>query len=227
MASVDHTVMVFKNGVWLKNQHTYNENDEFIEYCPFKYGRDGNIHTIGESYIWDDITWYHGEHNAYYERAGGYGRGVGLMWRIKWLFHIKKFSFYEREIGEWKRGDERLYIYHDPSDQCYVSFYKDMSGDTYIVLGGYGHHCNVYTHFMHRGYGAEFEEKMAYEAYEWCVDDVLEEMADYIFKGFWESEDGRVELQRVFGVGLKEDSWLRSMIDCEIRNRESTDTGDE
>lgn len=211
MAAIDHTVIVFKNGKWMKEPYSFDENDEYINHCPFKYGRDGNIHTVNGEEIWDEIKWhYRDEEHAFYTRAGGTGKGVGLLWRLKWWFHVMEFQYYEKEIGEWKKDSEELYIYHDPLDQCYVSFYKNET-DTYIVLGGYGHNCNVYAHFMNRGYGDEFEEKMAYEAYEWCIDDILEEVADAVFDGFWESENGRKALQKVFGVGL-EDGFLKNMV---------------
>lgn len=218
MAAIDHTVIVFKNGEWMKEPYLYDENDDYINHCPFDYGRDGNIHTINGKRIWDDITWYRDPGNAYYERAGWNSKHASLLARLKWFFHIMNFVCYEREVGVLRTQDEELYIYRNSIEQCYVSFYNDSKGDTYIVLGGYGHHNNVYTHFMHRGYGEEFEEKMAYEAYEWCVDDVLEMIADDIFEGYWESEDGRLLLQKTFGVGLK-DGYLKSCIEAGIRNR--------
>ena len=211
MAAIDHTVMVFKNGIWMKDQDTLNENGEFIDHCPFMYGRDGNIHMVNDDDIWTEITWYRDEYDAIYQRDGARGKYARLLARIKWWLHITERVGYEKEVGVWKKDNIELYIYRDPRNQCYVSFYKDTT-DTYIVLGGYGHHANVYTHFMGRGYGDEFEEKMAYEAYEWCVDDVLVEVAESIYKDFWVNYDAQKALQRTFGVGLKEDSWLRGRV---------------
>lgn len=69
---------------------------------------------------------------------------------------------------------------------------------TFIVLGGYGHHANVYAHFMHRGYGIEFERKMAQEAFDWCVRDVLKSVADLISDDLETEDELRRTLQKVF-----------------------------
>ena len=56
-----------------------------------------------------------------------------------------------------------------------VTFY--MNGDeSYVLLGGYGHWRNPYTHFFHRGYGEVFERQMGKECYEWLCEDVLSDL---------------------------------------------------
>lgn len=198
MAAIDHTVIVFKNGKWLE--------DVDYESLPFEFGRDGNIHSVEMSTIksqetdgwcmtwdvdglmtsiWDKIKWYRYEYDAWYMREG-LSKMTRFNWRqIKCLFQwiTRKLSdpVYETEVGVWQDAETEVYIWHEPMKETYVSFYKDKAtGDTYIVLGGYGHHANVYTHFMHRGYGKEFERKMAQEAFDWCGTEVLGAIADHI-----------------------------------------------
>lgn len=38
MASIDHTIIVFKNGKWLE--------DVDYDSLPFEFSRDGNIHSL-------------------------------------------------------------------------------------------------------------------------------------------------------------------------------------
>lgn len=45
-----------------------------------------------------------------------------------------------------------------------------------MLLGGYGHWRNPYTHFFHRGYGEVFERQMGKECYEWLCEDVLSDL---------------------------------------------------
>ena len=191
MAAIDHTVIVYKNGDYLKDPDTYDENGDFINFCPFDYSRDGVITSIYEEdgtkieVFWSDIKWYHNEYDAIYERAGIHGaRLFPITWWklleiLQWKLHIMRLSCYRREVGAWKYGDVEIYFYRDDLRETYVSFYKD-SEDTYVLLGGYGHHENPYTHFMHRGYGDEFESKMAVEAYQWLCRDILRVVAENI-----------------------------------------------
>lgn len=187
MAAIDHTDIVFKNGKWMKTTYYINENDEYINLLPFEYGRDGNIHTINGKYIYDDVVWYRDEYDRLYERKGIkkiYNRFniASILNRFNWIFRRMDHVCYRQEVGMYGHGGTELYIYHDPLNRSYASFYTDGI-DTYIVLAGYGHHANVYTHFMARGYGDEFEEKMAKEAYEWLCKDVLAGIVDAISFG--------------------------------------------
>ena len=191
MAAIDHTVIVYKNGDYLKDPDTYDENGDFINLCPFDYSRDGVITAIYEEdgtkieVLWSDIKWYHDEYDAIYERAGIHGAPLFPIawWKlveiVQWKLHIMRLSCYRREVGVWKYGDVEIYFYRDDLRETYVSFYKD-SEDTYVLLGGYGHHENPYTHFMHRGYGDEFESKMAVEAYQWLCRDILRVVGESI-----------------------------------------------
>lgn len=195
MAAIDHTVIVYKNGDYLKDPDTYDENGDFINLCPFDYSRDGEITAIYEEdgtkieVLWSDIKWYHDEYDAIYEREGICGAPLfpitwwKLVKTVQWKLHAMRKSCYIKDVGVWKYGDVEIYFYRDDLRETYVSFYKD-SEDTYVLLGGYGHLENPYTHFMHRGYGDEFESKMAAEAYQWLCMDILRVVGESIY-GIW------------------------------------------
>lgn len=199
MAYIDHTTIVFKNGEWMKEPYTFDENDKYVNICPFEYGRDGNIHTVNGIDIRDGITWYRDEYDAVYERDGierTYRLNMHvIVERIKWMLHFKRFVCYRKEVGIWCKDDTEIHIYHDELNQSYVSFY-DNGTDTYIVIGGYGHWGNVYAHFMSRGYGDEFEEKMAQEAFQWACNNIVVDISESICGGSWELEEDFVNRMR-------------------------------
>lgn len=206
MAAIDHTQIVFKNGKWMKETFTYDEGDNYVDLVPFKYTRDGAIYSYStdDDYVYfvDKIEWYHDEYDAVYERDGiknvynKWGLWDIVNW-IKWKLRWMKLIDYEVEIGTYKDDNVEVYIYRDPFKQSYVSFYRDKT-DTYVVLGGYGRHNNVYCHFMGRGYGDEFEEKMAVEALEWCLREPLKSVVEALYQGVWEREDHLRALKLVF-----------------------------
>ena len=191
MAAIDHTVIVYKNGEYFKDHIKRDEDGSYVDLCPFRYSRDGVItalcHGDGTKteILFSDIKWYHDEYDAIYERAGIYGAPLfpitwwKLLKILQWKLHIMKRACYAQEVGVWKSGDVEIYFYRNEPMRTYVSFYKD-SKDTYVLLGGYGHHKNPYTHFMHRGYGDEFESKMAAEAYQWLCRDILRVVGESI-----------------------------------------------
>ena len=207
MAGIDHTVIVFKNGKWMKEPYTFDEEDNYVNLCPFEYGRDGNIHTVNGEKFWDQIRWYRDEYDAIYERDGWRNWSTvrktpyGIWAWLKYRLHFMHKIGYRKEVGVWTDADAdhryEVYIYHDEPNQSYVSFYNSgVDGDTYIVLGGYGHWKNVYTHFMARGYGDEFEEKMAAEAYRWACDKIMVDISESICDGSWEREEDFVNDMR-------------------------------
>jgi hypothetical protein len=161
--------------------------------------------------IWDEIKWYRYEYDAWYMREG-FSKLTRFNWRrIKCLFQwiTRKLSdpVYGAEVGTWQDALTEVYIWHEPMKESYVSFYRDkITNDTYIVLGGYGHHANVYAHFMHRGYGKEFERKMAQEAFDWCSRDVLRCVADYIRTDLDAKDELYRALQKSFCVGHEEEN---------------------
>lgn len=208
MAAIDHTVIVYKNGEHLKEPYTYDDEGNYINKCPFDYSRDGEItHVISpegklESIV-GETKWYRDEYDSVYERDGikDISR-FRFSWytiaqAIKWKLHLMKRVCYKHEIGVWKTGDKEVYIYKSDLKHVYISFYKD-STDTYVVLGGYGNYENPYTHFMDRGYGNEFEKKMAVEAYSWLCRYILEYISDALHGNLEEADDWCRKMRRVF-----------------------------
>lgn len=193
MAAIDHTVICYKNGEYVKDPFVFDEDGAYLNICPFDYSRDGEITAIYEDdgskieVLWSDIKWYHDEYDAIYEREGIDGAPLFPItwWKLikilQWKLHIMRRSCYTRDVGVWRSGDVEIYFYRDVLRETYVSFYKD-SKDTYVLLGGYGHHKNPYTHFMNRGYGDEFESKMAVEAYQWLCRDILRVVVESIYE---------------------------------------------
>ena len=148
MAGIDHTIIAFKNGKLMKDTVRFTEDDQCISLIPFSYNRDGLIlgYDLGKSHSYP-----------------------GRNWREKLA------AFLSRSDDE-----DKFYSYVDKNVEiilcilpdCNVTFYLD-SQNTYVMLGGYGHYHNPYTHFYERGYGEEFELKMATECYEWLCEIVL------------------------------------------------------
>ena len=148
MAGIDHTIIAFKNGRLMKNTVQFTEDDQCISLIPFSYNRDGQI--LG------------------YDLGHGYSYAL-RNWREKLAALLAKaedddmfFSYVDKNV------EIILCVLRD----CNVTFYLD-SRNTYVMLGGYGHYRNPYTHFYGRGYGEDFELKMATECYEWLCETVL------------------------------------------------------
>ena len=205
MAATDHTVIVYKNGEYFKEPYNWVD-DIYFNLCPFDYTRDGEItHVVSPEgklkSIVEETKWYRDEDRALYERDGiGNISRFRLSWwtimqAIKWKLHLMRRVCYETEVGMWKSGDVEVYIYLNNAKMTCVSFYKDVT-DTYVVLGGYGHYENPYTHFMSRGYGDEFEEKMATEAYQWLCSDILSFVSTSIFDNWQKTDEWFHEMQQ-------------------------------
>ena len=213
MATIDHTVIVYKNGEYVRDPFLFNGDGVHLNLCPFDYTRDGEITAIYEKdgtkieVLRSDIKWHHDEYDAIYERAGIHGaRLFPITWWkllkiLQWKLHIMRRSCYVRDVGVWRSGDVEIYFYRNIPGSTYVSFYKD-STDTYVLLGGYGHLKNPYTHFMRRGYGDEFESKMAAEAYQWLCRDVLRAVADNIFDTWDEASTWLVKTREDFNYKM-------------------------
>ena len=82
----------------------------------------------------------------------------------------------------WFKNEHRLIISQHTEDYCLTFYFNLDTKDSWVVLGGYGHYTNPYTHFYHRGYGEEFEKKMAHEAYNWICERLLPDLLDYCFR---------------------------------------------
>lgn len=204
MAMIDHTTIVFKNGKLVTKLYEENDDGSFTWLLPFDYGRDGNIREINGICIEDQIKWHYDDYDVIYQRAG-----MRRMWCVtsiyawiewfKWKLHIMERFECTQRVGVYNVEDVHLYIYHQPLKQYYVSFYRD-GVDSYVVLGGYGHHQNVYTHFYERGYGEEFELEMCLEAYRWCMDDVANHLVHAIVNAdVYEMDASINNFKKMFG----------------------------
>ena len=212
MASIDHTCIVFKNGKYLPDHLTWkwDENENFVSLLPFEHNRDGKIIMVRDPFgklvdIQESTGWYRDEYDAIYTRAGyrqlfgGVRFTLGNVWSwLKYHLHIMEKDGYRKEVGTIRIGGTEVYIYHNDLKESYVSFYRDAS-DTYVVIGGYGHYQNVYCHFMARGYGMAFEEKMASEAYQWACEDVLSIIGDSVYENWQDSEAFTDRMRKIFG----------------------------
>jgi hypothetical protein len=198
MASVDHTIIGFKNGKLLENLYfvkfgekqvvdengdTYNEF--FVEaeknFIPFDYNRDGLITFEGgytEKYmdIYPELGFWEKGKKPRDRRAKRYMKKC-LKQRKQYEKALTTYSVemptnYRTRYGYLKDNEKEVIVVI--TENYNVTFYF-TENDSYILLGGYGHHANPYTHFYHRGYSKRFERKMCRECYNWLCEDVLEE----------------------------------------------------
>ena len=84
------------------------------------------------------------------------------------------------------------------TEELNAIFYVN-GNDSYVMIGGYGHYANPYSHFFGRGYGETFERKMAKECYEYLMETILPEALRHLslFKGA-EQENGYLGLWEKF-----------------------------
>lgn len=90
--------------------------------------------------------------------------------------YIPKLKTIIKEYGKFKYGydkelDVEIIVYE--CDDYNVIFYADHD-DSYIMLGGYGHMQNPYTHFYDRGLPEEVECLLMSECFEWLMTDVMD-----------------------------------------------------
>lgn len=151
MAGIDHTIIAFHNGKLMRSLIA-EEGTSFRSLIPFEYSRDAELQGI-------KLDEFHDVDEDFSSN------------RIANVF-IKKFgNWIDREqVGYLKDVNKEIVILN--SLDCNAIFYADTK-DTYILIGGYGHYRNSYTHFYGRGYGEEFERRMAKECFEWLCDQVL------------------------------------------------------
>lgn len=142
MAGIDHTVILFKNGKYVKNVYEIDCDKDIhrvLVNVPFSYSRDGEITGFD------------------FDRH----KDVSKRWN-----GVCETSI----IEQFESDDVFVWVLHKPTYN--VSLYMDGS-DVYVLLGGYGHYDNPYTHFMDRGFGEEFELEILAECYSWLCENVL------------------------------------------------------
>ena len=161
MAGVDHTIICFHNGKQMRSLSKEVDGD-FESLIPFQFNRDAVL--LDMQYDQETIATY--SSNRF----------------MQWIERKFADAFSREQIGYLHNENVEVITYQ--SEDFNVIFY--LSGDqTYVMLGGFGHYNNPYTHFYDRGYGEEFERKMAKECYEWLFERILYFAVDWIpaFKG--------------------------------------------
>lgn len=175
MAGIDHTIIAFKNGKLMKETVQFRD-DECLSLVPFSYNRDGQIlgYELGRGYS--------------YPAHGLREKLASLLTRAD--ADVPTYYSYI---------DKNVEIILCALQDCNVTFYLDAR-DTYVMLGGYGHYHNPYTHFYKRGYGEEFERKMATECYEWLCENVLKDALESLpqYSGELEHHLRRLQLRLGF-----------------------------
>lgn len=154
MAGIDHTIIAFHNGKLMRNEEKV-EVDQYTSLIPFQYTRDGELYGVDfDKKI--EIPQYYSDNKL----------GDWIIRKLGTLID-KEYAYF------YRKDEEEILVYK--SEDYNVTFY--MNGDeSYVLLGGYGHWRNPYTHFFHRGYGEVFERQMGKECYEWLCEDVLSDL---------------------------------------------------
>lgn len=200
MAMIDHTCICFHNGMLMKETchcdweekliswetedgKVHNTIDNIpinrINLLPFDINRDGlftkdNAVKIEDmNRIFPDV-WFNGNKRKE-------ARVIKAWDKNSWKTEEKypKLDFENRVY--WYKDLNKLIITQHTKDYCLTFYFKLDTEDSWVVLGGYGHNCNPYTHFYYRGYGEEFEKKMALEAYQWICGELLPDLLDWCF----------------------------------------------
>lgn len=202
MAGIDHTCIYFHNGMlmkeidhcdWIERETAWETSDgeihitnelvdtaNYVELLPFDTTRDGlftddaTVNIKDMNRIFPDV-WFNGNKRKE-------ARVLKAWDKNSWKTENKypKLDFENRVY--WYKDLNKLIITQHTADYCLTFYFKLDTKDSWAVLGGYGHYNNPYTHFYHRGYGEEFEKKMAYEAYRWVCGDLLPDLLDWCFR---------------------------------------------
>lgn len=86
------------------------------------------------------------------------------------------------------------------SDNFNVIYFLDFEkNENYVILGGYGHYMNPYTHFYDRGLPEEVERMLMSECYEWLMEDIIKDCCEAFAVDFWDVDDLVKDYQKDFG----------------------------
>lgn len=201
MASIDHTCIYFHNGMLMKEI----DHCDWIERDTAWETSDGKIHTTNEIVgATNDVYLL----TFYTTRDGLFTKDDTVKIKdMNRIFPNIRFNNKRKEtkvIKAWEKNswkaeekypkldfEDRVYWYKDfnkliitqhTENYCVTFYFKLDTKDSWVAFGGYGHYCNPYTHFYCRGYGEEFEKKMALELYRWICEDILTNLLDYCLK---------------------------------------------
>lgn len=175
MAGIDHTIIQFKNGKLVKKPFEIITKDYVVD-----YNRDAiliKIIDIAEKkeireFTNIDTDWYTFEERSIYFKP---------RWLCNLLIKIlPKKKVYYSELRHYCKDGLEVISYLRDGVNILIVITKD---ENYVLVGGYGHHYNPYTHFYGRGYGEEFEKRMAIECYDWVCEDILSEITDCLIQG--------------------------------------------
>ena len=85
--------------------------------------------------------------------------------------------------------------------ECFnVIYYLDFKkNENYVILGGYGHYVNPYTHFYKRGLPEEVERMLMNECYEWLMENVIEDCCEAFAEDIWSVDILVKDYQKDFG----------------------------
>lgn len=127
-------------------------------------------------------------------------------------FKYNRDAFIYEGIEKWQ--DERemcdytvRYIWDDKyeltvyeSDNFNVIYFLDFKkNENYVILGGYGHYVNPYTHFYDRGLPEEVERMLMSECYEWLTEDIIKDCCEALQESIWDVDDSVKDYQKDFG----------------------------
>ena len=208
MAGVDHTCIYFHNGMLMKEISHYDwiERDDAweledgtvhianelvcttneINLLPFNTTRDGLFTDDSAVNIKDMHRIFAG---IYFKHAWQEKRAIKLYDKSSWKAADKyPDQDFENRVY-WHKDDKKLIITQHTENYCLTFYFKFDTKDSWVVLGGYGHYANPFTHFYHRGYGEEFEKKMAHEAYIWICEELLPDLLDYCVRETLEEDE--------------------------------------
>lgn len=209
MASIDHTCIYFHNGMlmkeishcdWLERDTAWATSDgeihitneivdtvNNIELLPFDTTRDGlftddaTVNIKDMNRIFPDV-WFNGNKRKEARVLKAWDKN---SWKTEEKY--PKLDFENRVY--WYKDLNKLIITQHTEDYCLTFYFKLDTRDSWVVLGGYGHYANPFTHFYHRGYGEEFEKKMAHEAYIWVCERLLPDLLDYCISETLEEDE--------------------------------------
>ena len=113
----------------------------------------------------------------------------------KWQDEVEMCDYVARYICDDKY---ELTVYE--SDEFNVIYFLDFKKDeNYVILGGYGHYANPYTHFYGRGLPEEVERMLMNECYEWLMEDVIKDCCEALAESIWDIDDLVRDYQKDFG----------------------------
>ena len=153
IAGIDHTLLFFKNKQIINQEEIRTGNYEVIYDRDARLCRIKNVSTgkVTSRFEFEDIK----TDNFMFEERCYYFHPYWLAKICEKILPKEKtyLSFLKRF------NDDEIDVIAYETVQ-YNAIFVISQEATYVLLGGYGHNANPYTHFYHRGYGEEFEAKM-------------------------------------------------------------------